>query len=76
MEKFGNSSIEIFRGKTLNIKNNLEEFQKKYLIKMLEKHSFSYAWECTHMKGMILILVYIIFTLKKILNQSDNFREE
>ena len=29
MEKFGNSSIEIFRGKTLNINENLEELQKK-----------------------------------------------
>lgn len=29
MEKFGNSLVEFFPGKTLNIINNLEQFQKK-----------------------------------------------
>ena len=52
MEKFGNYTIEIFQGKTLNINNNLEEFQKKELIKMLQEHSSAYAWEYTDMKGI------------------------
>jgi len=48
MEKFGNSTIEIFQGKTLNTNNNLGEFQKKELI----KHSSAYAWEYTNMNGI------------------------
>jgi len=52
MEKFGNSTIEIFPGKTLNINNNMEEFQKKELIRMLQEHSYSYAWENIDMKGI------------------------
>ena len=35
MEKFGNSSIEIFPGKTLNVNENLEDIQKKQLIEIL-----------------------------------------
>lgn len=50
MENFGNYLIEIFLGKTLNINNNLEESQKKELIKMLQEHSSAYAWEYTDMK--------------------------
>ena len=52
MEKIGNSTIEIFQGKTLNINNNLEEFQNKELIKMLQEHPSAYAWEYTDMKGI------------------------
>lgn len=43
MEKFGNSLVENCPGKTLNINNNLEEFQKRKLTKMLQKYSSSYA---------------------------------
>ena len=52
MEKFGNSQLEIFLDKTLNINNNLEEFQKRKLIEMLQRHSSAYAWEYTDMKGI------------------------
>ena len=50
MEKIGNSLIEIFPGETLNINDNLEESQKKELIKMLQEHFYAYAWEYTNMK--------------------------
>jgi len=50
MEKFGNFQAENFSDKTLNINNNLEEFQKRKLLQMLQKHSSSYAWEYTDMK--------------------------
>ena len=52
MEKFGNSLIENFLGETLNISYNMEESQKKELVKMLQNHSFDYAWEYTNMKGI------------------------
>ena len=52
MDKFGNSSIEIFPGKTLNINKNLEKSQQEGLIKILQRHYFSYAWEYTDMKGI------------------------
>ena len=52
MEKFGNSQVEIFLDKILNINNKLEEFQKMKLIQMIENHSSSYAWEYTDMKGI------------------------
>ena len=52
MEKFGNSSIEIFPGKTLNINENLEELQKNQLVEVLQKHSSSYAWEYIDMGGI------------------------
>ena len=44
MEKFGNSTIKIFLGKTLSINNNLEDFENKELIKMLQEHSSASAW--------------------------------
>ena len=50
MRKFGNSLVENFPGKTLKITNNFEEFQKRQLIKMLQKHSS--AWEYTDMRGI------------------------
>lgn len=43
MENFGNTLVEIYLGNTLNINNNLEEFQKKQLIKMLQKNSSAFA---------------------------------
>ena len=49
MEEFGNSVVEIFPGKSLNINKNLEKFQQEELIKTLQKHSFAYAWEYTDM---------------------------
>ena len=52
MEKFSNSQVEIFLGKTLNINNYLEEPPSRKLIMMLQKHPSSYAWEYTHMKGI------------------------
>ena len=52
MDKFGNYLIKKFPGKTLNINNNLEESQKKELVKMLQEHSSAYAWEYTEMKGI------------------------
>jgi len=52
MEKFGNSSIEIFLGKTLNVNENLEEMQKNQLIEILQKHSSTFAWEYTNMRGI------------------------
>ena len=52
MEKFGNSLIEFFLGKKLNVNNNLEESQKKELINMLQEHSSAYAWEYINMKGI------------------------
>jgi hypothetical protein len=52
MEKFGNSSIEIFPGKTLNVNENLEELQKNQLIEILQKHSSAFAWEYTDMRGI------------------------
>jgi len=45
MEKFGNSSIEIFPRKTLNVNENLKEVQKNQLIEILHKHSSVFAWE-------------------------------
>ena len=51
MENFFNYLIEIFPGKTLNTNNNLEEYQKKELINMLQEHSSIYAWEYTDMKN-------------------------
>lgn len=54
MENFGNYRVEIFLGKKLNIKNNLEESQKIKLIKMLQIHSSSYAWEYIDLKGIDL----------------------
>ena len=76
IEKIGNSTIEIFQGKTLNINNNLEEFQKKELIKMLQEHSSTYAWEYTDMKGIDPNNCIIISALNKITNQFDNLKEE
>ena len=52
MDEFGNYSIEIFLGKTLNLNKNLGEFQKNKLIETLQKHSSAYAWEYTDMKGI------------------------
>lgn len=52
MEKIGNSLIEIFPGKNLNINDNLEESQKKELIKMLQEHYSGYVREYTNMKGI------------------------
>ena len=54
MEKFGNSTIEIFRGKSLNINKNLEILQQEKLIKTLQEHSSAYAWEYIDMKGISL----------------------
>jgi len=54
MKKFGNSLVEMFLGKTLNINDNLEGFQKSKLIKMLQKHSSASAWKYTDMKGIDL----------------------
>ena len=47
-----NSQVEIFPSKTLNINNKLKEFQKRKLIKMLQKHYSAYAWEYIDMKGI------------------------
>ena len=52
MEEFGSSTIEIFPEKTLNINKNLEKFQQEKLVKILQRHSFAYAWEYTNMKGI------------------------
>ena len=52
MEKFGNSSIEIFLGKTLIANENMEDIQKKQLIEILQKHSSSFTWEFTNMRGI------------------------
>ncbi len=52
MEKFGNSSIESFPGKTLNVNESLEEMQKNQLIEILQKHSSTFAWEYTDMRGI------------------------
>ena len=52
MEKFGNSLIEVFTGKTLNVNENLEEMQKNQLIEILQKHSSAFAWEYTDMRGI------------------------
>jgi hypothetical protein len=47
-----NEAIENFQGKTLNINLNLEENQKKQLIKILQTHSDAFAWEYTDMRGI------------------------
>ena len=52
MEEFGSSTVEIFLGKTLNVNNNLEKIQQEKLIKTLQQHSSTYAWEYTDMKGI------------------------
>eukprot|EP00253_Pinus_taeda_P021927 PITA_21927 len=52
IEEFGNSKIEIFLGRTLNINNNLEKLQREKLIKTLQQHFAAYAWEYTDMKGI------------------------
>jgi len=52
MEKFGNSVIESFPGKTLNVNENLEGLQKNQLIEVLHKHSYAFAWEYTNMRGI------------------------
>jgi len=75
MEKFGNSLVYIFPRKTLNFNNNLEEFQKTQLIKMIQKHSFTYAWEYIDMKGIDLKHVCIIFTSRKMPNHLENLKE-
>ncbi len=51
MEEFGNSTVEIFPGRTLNINHNLEKLQREKLIKTLQQHSAAYAWEYNDMKG-------------------------
>ena len=43
MEKFGNSLIDFFLGKTLNINDIIKEYQNKELVKMLQEHSSAYA---------------------------------
>lgn len=52
MEKIGNSSVENFPGKTLNINENLEELQKTKFVEILQKHSYTCAWEYTYIKGI------------------------
>jgi len=52
MEEFGNSTVEIFPGKTLNINKNLGRLQQEELTKLLQKHSTAFAWEYTDMKGI------------------------
>ena len=52
MEEFGNSTVEIFPRKSLNINKNLEKIQQVELIKTLQKHYSTYAWEYTNMKGI------------------------
>lgn len=52
MERFGNSQVEIFPDIILNTNNSLEQFQKRKLIHMLQKHSSAYAWEYTDLKGI------------------------
>jgi len=52
MEEFGSSTIENFLGRTLNINKNLEKLQQEELIKTLQKHSATFAWEYTDMKGI------------------------
>ena len=52
MEEFGSSMVEIFPGKTLNIKKKLEILQHEKLMKKLQQHSSAYACEYTNMKGI------------------------
>jgi len=52
MEEFGSSTIEILPGKTLNINKNLEKSQHEELTKILQKHSTTFAWEYTDMRGI------------------------
>ena len=52
MDKFGSSKIKIFPGKTLNINKNPEKSQQEKLVKILQRHSSTYAWEYTDMKGI------------------------
>ena len=52
MEEFGNSTVEIFPGKSLNINTNLERLQQEKLIITLQQHSSAYAWEYNDMKGI------------------------
>jgi len=52
VEKFGNSLIENFPRKTLNVNENLEELQKNQLVEVLQKNSYAYAWEYTDMRGI------------------------
>ena len=69
MEEFGSSKIEFFQGRTLNINNNLEKLQQEKLINTLQQHFAAYT------KELVLRLVYITSTLRKIVNLSDNLRE-
>ena len=52
MEEFGSSTIENFPGRTLNINENLEKLQQEELTKTSQKHSATFAWEYTNMKGI------------------------
>ena len=52
MEEFGNSTVEMFPGKSLNINKNLERLQQEKLIKTLQQYSSAYEWEYTEMKGI------------------------
>jgi len=52
MEKFGNCSIEIFIGKTLNVNENLKEVQKNQLLEILQKRYSEFPWEYINMRGI------------------------
>jgi hypothetical protein len=45
-------AYRIYLGKTLNINAKLDPSQQKQLIEMLKKHSLSFAWDYTNMKGI------------------------
>ena len=52
MDKFCSSTIEIFPGKNLSINKNIEKSQQENLVKILQRHYSTYAWEYTDMKGI------------------------
>jgi hypothetical protein len=45
-------AVEIHLGKTLNINAKLDSSQQMQLIEILRKHSFTFAWDYTDMKGI------------------------
>jgi len=44
--------VEIYPGKNLNINAKLDPSQQKQFIKMLKKHSLTFAWDYIDMKGI------------------------
>jgi hypothetical protein len=64
--------VEISQGKFLNINNKLDHLQQEQLIKILQKHSSTFAWEYSDMREFTLTLVFITFIFSRMPDPLDN----